>query len=185
MFLSARSPFLNVLSEGNVAKTLKLMDAAARYQAHARRGAGAMPAGGQRGFHIAGSIARNLGSEYVQGLKSGELARSGDVLAQEQATVQQARGKSWIRWARKAPHRSCAANLGRVLGLGAEARYFAGAGHHVFVYEALQAYTLLWRKGSIAEKSAAAALPYSSAGHRTRPGFLRWGTWKQATITTA
>jgi serine/threonine protein kinase/tetratricopeptide (TPR) repeat protein len=79
-----QSPFLNVLSDSNVVKTLKLMekspetkltpDVARELCQRARSKA-----------YIAGSIA-NLGSEYVLGLKVVNC-QSGDVLVQEQATA--------------------------------------------------------------------------------------------------
>jgi eukaryotic-like serine/threonine-protein kinase len=79
-----QSPFLNVLSDSNVAKTLKLMtkppdtkltpDVARELCQRASSKA-----------YIAGSIA-SLGSQYVLGLKVVNC-QSGDLLAQEQATA--------------------------------------------------------------------------------------------------
>ena len=46
-----QSPFLSVLSDSRVAKTLKLMTRPARHETHARGDPRALPAGGQQGVH--------------------------------------------------------------------------------------------------------------------------------------
>jgi eukaryotic-like serine/threonine-protein kinase len=79
-----QSPFLNVLSDDNVAATLKLM---------ARPGTAAVTPEVARELclragskaYVAGSIA-SLGSEYVLGLRA-VACQSGDTLAQEQVTA--------------------------------------------------------------------------------------------------
>ena len=79
-----QSPFLNVLSDSNIAKILKLMTKPpdTRLTPDVARGFASVP--GSKAY-IAGSIA-SLGSQYVLGLKVVNC-QSGDVLAQEQATA--------------------------------------------------------------------------------------------------
>jgi eukaryotic-like serine/threonine-protein kinase len=79
-----QSPFLNVLSDSNVRKTLKLMEKPpdAKLTPGVARDL-CMRAGSKA--YIAGSIA-TLGSQYVLGLRVVNC-QSGDVVAQEQATA--------------------------------------------------------------------------------------------------
>jgi serine/threonine protein kinase/tetratricopeptide (TPR) repeat protein len=79
-----QSPFLNVLSDSNVGKTLKLMARPPDTKLTPDVARDLCQRAGSKAY-IAGSIAR-LGSEYVLGLKAVNC-QSGDTLAQEQATA--------------------------------------------------------------------------------------------------
>ena len=76
-----QSPFLNVLSDSEVTKTLQLMTRPDDTKLHLRWPANF--ASGRAAKHLAGSIG-SLGSQYVLGLKAVNC-RSGDTLAEEQA----------------------------------------------------------------------------------------------------
>jgi eukaryotic-like serine/threonine-protein kinase len=79
-----QSPFLNVLPEGKVASTLKLMMRPSNTKLTPEITREVCQRSGSRAY-IDGSVA-NLGSQYVLGLKVVDC-RSGEVLAQEQATA--------------------------------------------------------------------------------------------------
>jgi eukaryotic-like serine/threonine-protein kinase len=79
-----QSPFLNVLSDGEVAKTLRLMTRPAGTKLTPEVTRELCQRAGSRAY-IAGSIG-SLGSEYVLGLKAVNC-QSGDMLAQEQVTA--------------------------------------------------------------------------------------------------
>jgi tetratricopeptide (TPR) repeat protein len=79
-----QSPFLNVLSDSNVAKTLKLMTRPRDTKLTPDIARELCQRAGSKAY-IAGSIA-SLGSQYVLGLKVVNC-QSGDALAQEQATA--------------------------------------------------------------------------------------------------
>ena len=79
-----QSPFLNVLSDNTVGKTLKLMEKPSDTKLSADVARELCQRAGSKAY-IAGSIA-SLGSQYVLGLKVVNC-QSGDVLAQEQATA--------------------------------------------------------------------------------------------------
>jgi serine/threonine protein kinase/tetratricopeptide (TPR) repeat protein len=79
-----QSPFLNVLSDNQVTKTLKLMTLSADTRLTPEVARDLCQRTGSRAF-IAGSIA-SLGNEYVLGLKAVNC-QSGDTLAQEQVTA--------------------------------------------------------------------------------------------------
>jgi eukaryotic-like serine/threonine-protein kinase len=79
-----QSPFLNVLSDSGVAKTLKLMTKPPDTRLTPEVARELCQRAGSKAY-IAGSIA-SLGSQYVLGLKVVNC-QSGDVLAQEQATA--------------------------------------------------------------------------------------------------
>jgi eukaryotic-like serine/threonine-protein kinase len=79
-----QSPFLNVLSDSNVAKTLKLMTKPPDTKLTPEVARELCQRTGSKAY-IAGSIA-SLGSQYVLGLKVVNC-QSGDTLAQEQATA--------------------------------------------------------------------------------------------------
>jgi eukaryotic-like serine/threonine-protein kinase len=79
-----QSPFLNVLSDSNVAKTLKLMTRPRDTKLTPDIARELCQRAGSKAY-IAGSIA-SLGSEYVLELKAVNC-QSGDLLAQEQATA--------------------------------------------------------------------------------------------------
>jgi len=79
-----QSPFLNVLSDSNVAKTLKLMTKPPDTRLTPDVARELCQRAGSKAY-IAGSIA-SLGSQYVLGLKVVNC-QNGDLLAQEQATA--------------------------------------------------------------------------------------------------
>jgi eukaryotic-like serine/threonine-protein kinase len=79
-----QSPFLNVLSDSNVAKTLKLMEKPPDTKLTPDLARDLCLRAGSKAY-VAGSIA-SLGSQYVLGLKVVNC-QSGDVLTQEQATA--------------------------------------------------------------------------------------------------
>ena len=66
-----QSPFLNVLSDSKVAKTLQLMTRPAEHETHARGGPRALPAGGQQGLHC--RIDWQSGQRICAGVEGGEL----------------------------------------------------------------------------------------------------------------
>jgi len=79
-----QSPFLNVLSDSEVAKTLQLMTLPASTKITPEVARDLCQRAGSKAY-LAGSIG-SLGSEYVLGLKAVNC-RSGDTLAQEQVTA--------------------------------------------------------------------------------------------------
>jgi len=79
-----QSPFLNVLSDSEVAKTLKLMTLPANTRLTPEVAHEICQRAGSKAY-LAGSIG-SLGSEYVMGLKA-VSCQSGDILAQEQVTA--------------------------------------------------------------------------------------------------
>jgi serine/threonine protein kinase/tetratricopeptide (TPR) repeat protein len=79
-----QSPFLNVLSDSQVAKTLQLMTRPANTKLTPELARDLCQRAGSTAY-IAGSIT-SLGSQYVLGLKAVNC-QSGDTLAQEQATA--------------------------------------------------------------------------------------------------
>jgi eukaryotic-like serine/threonine-protein kinase len=79
-----QSPFLNVLSDNKVAATLKLMEKPPDTKLTSDVSRELCERAGSKAY-IAGSIA-SLGSDYVLGLRAVNC-RSGDLLAQEQATA--------------------------------------------------------------------------------------------------
>ena len=79
-----QSPFLNVLPESKVAKTLKLMTLERSTPLTPSVASEVCQRAGSKAY-VAGAIG-SLGSEYVVGLKAVNC-RSGDTLAQEQATA--------------------------------------------------------------------------------------------------
>src|ERR1700690_725602 len=79
-----QSPFLNVLSDGEVTKTLKLMTRSADTKLTPEVARELCQRGGSKAY-IAGSIDR-LGNDYVLGLKAVNC-QSGDTLAEEQVTA--------------------------------------------------------------------------------------------------
>jgi tetratricopeptide (TPR) repeat protein len=157
-----QSPFLNALSDGQVAKTLQQMTRPARTRLTPEVARELCQRAHSKAY-IVGSIA-SLGSEYVLGLKAVNC-QNGDVLAQEQVT---------------------AATKEKVLDtLGAEASKLRGelgeslatvqkfdvplAEATTSSLEALQAYSL-GRKARN-EKGAAAALPYHQRAIELDPNF--------------
>jgi serine/threonine protein kinase len=99
-----QSPFLNVLSDSKVAKTLHLMTRPADAKLTPEVTRELCQRAASKAY-LAGSIA-SLGSEYVLGLKAVNC-QNGDALAEEQATAA-TKEKVLTRWALRPP--SCAAN---------------------------------------------------------------------------
>jgi eukaryotic-like serine/threonine-protein kinase len=79
-----QSPFLNVLSDGEVAKNLKLMTRPANTKLTPEVARELCQRAGSKAY-LAGTIG-SLGSEYVLGLKA-VTCQSGDMLAEEQVTA--------------------------------------------------------------------------------------------------
>src|SRR5208337_3954745 len=79
-----QSPFLNVLPDGQVSKTLKLMMRPTDAKITPELARGLCQRAGSKAY-VAGSIG-SLGSEYVLGLKAVNC-QSGDTLAEEQVTA--------------------------------------------------------------------------------------------------
>jgi len=158
----SQSPFLNVLSEGNVAKTLKLMTRPpdTRLTPDVAREL-CLRAGSEA--YIAGSIA-SLGNEYVQGLKVVNC-QSGDVLAQEQATAaSKEKVLDTLGETASKLRRELGESLASVQKLDTSLEQATTSS-----LEALQAYTL--GEKAYREKSAAAALPYHQRAIELDPGF--------------
>jgi eukaryotic-like serine/threonine-protein kinase len=99
-----QSPFLNVLSDSQVAKTLQQMTRPVGTKLTPEVTRELCQRAGSKAY-LAGSIG-SLGSEYVLGLKAVNC-QNGDTLAQEQVTAA-AKGRCWTCWARR--HPSCVAN---------------------------------------------------------------------------
>ena len=139
-----QSPFLNVLSDNEVATTLQLMTRPAEHETTPDVARELCQRAGSKAY-VAGSIA-SLGSQYVLGLKAVNC-QNGDLLAQEQVTaaakekVLDALGKAGIQVAQR---------IGRVARYGAEVRCSAGRGDHIFARspESVQP----WRKGISRER---------------------------------
>ena len=66
-----QSPFLNVLSDSEVARNLQLMTRPARHKTHARGSPRALPAGGQQGLHW--RVDCQPGQRICAGIEGGEL----------------------------------------------------------------------------------------------------------------
>ena len=162
-----QSPFLNVLSDSKVSKTLKLMtrppdtkltpDVARELCLRAGSNA-----------YIAGSIA-SLGSEYVLGLKAVNC-QSGDTLAEEQIT---ASTKEKVLDALGTAASKLRAELGE--SLATVQRFDVPLSEATTSsLEALKAYSLGVRIGH--EKGGAAALPYHQHAIELDPNFAM-GYW--------
>jgi eukaryotic-like serine/threonine-protein kinase len=157
-----QSPFLNVLPESEVAKTLLQMTRPANTKLTPEVARELCQRAGSRAY-IAGSIG-SLGSEYVLGLKAVNCP-SGDTLAQEQAT---AISKEKVLDALGDAASKLRGELGESL---ATVQKFNVALEHATTpsLEALQAYSLGLRANY--EKGAAAALPYHQRAIELDPNF--------------
>jgi eukaryotic-like serine/threonine-protein kinase len=157
-----QSPFLNVLSDSNVAKTLKLMTRPPGTRLTPDVARELCQRAGSKAY-IAGSIA-GLGSQYVLGLKAVNC-ESGNALAEEQVTaaakekVLDALGKAASKL-----RGELGESLASVQELDAPLEQTTTSS-----LEALQAYTL-GRKAAN-EKGAAAALPYQQRAIELDPNF--------------
>jgi serine/threonine protein kinase/tetratricopeptide (TPR) repeat protein len=156
-----QSPFLNVLSDSKVKKTLKLMEKPSDSKLAPDVAREVCQRAGSKAY-IVGSIA-SLGSQYVLGLK-GVNCQSGDTLAQEQ---NRAAAKEKVLDALGAAASKLRGELGESLATMqkfdvplAEATTSS--------LEALQAYSL---GGKAREKDSAAALPYYQRAIELDPNF--------------
>ncbi|MGA7929794.1 MAG: hypothetical protein WCA20_27850 [Candidatus Sulfotelmatobacter sp.] len=157
-----QSPFLNVLSDGKVTKTLKLMTRPADTKLTPDVARELCQRAGSKAY-LAGSIA-SLGSEYVLGIKAVNC-QSGDALAQEQVT---APSKEKVLDALGGAASKLRGELGESLAtvqkfdmLPAEATTSS--------LEALKAYSL--GQKAYREKGAAASMPYYQDAIRLDPNF--------------
>ena len=157
-----QSPFLNVLSDSEVAKTLQLMTRPADTKLTPEVARELCQRAGSKAY-IAGSIG-SLGSEYVLGLKAVNC-QSGDTLAEEQVT---AASKEKVLDALGEAASKLRGELGESL---ATVQKFDVplAQATTSSLEALKAYSL-GRKADN-EKGAAAALPYDQRAIELDPNF--------------
>jgi serine/threonine protein kinase/tetratricopeptide (TPR) repeat protein len=157
-----QSPFLSMLSDGKVAKTLQLMTRPADTRLTPEVARELCQRAGSQAY-LAGSIG-SLGSEYVLGLKAVNC-QNGDALAQEQVT---AASKEKVLDALGGAASKLRAELGESL---ATVQKFDVplAEATTPSLEALKAYSL--GRKSIHEKSVAAALPYDQRAIELDPNF--------------
>jgi serine/threonine protein kinase/tetratricopeptide (TPR) repeat protein len=157
-----QSPFLNVLSDSEVAKTLKLMTRPADAKLTVEVTRELCQRAGSKAY-LAGSIA-SLGSEYVLGLKAVNC-QSGDTLAQEQVT---AKSKEKVLDALGQAASKLRTELGESL---ATVQKFDVPLEHVTTssLEALKALSLGTETAD--EKGSAAALPYHHRAIDLDPNF--------------
>jgi len=157
-----QSPFLNVLSDSNVAKTLKLMEKPPDTKLTPDVARELCQRAGSKAY-IAGSIA-SLGSQYVLGLKVVNC-RSGDTLAQEQAT---AASKEKVLDAVGEVAAKLRGELGESLA-SVQKLDVPLSEATTSSLEALQAYSLGGKASR--EKGPAAALPYYQRAIELDPNF--------------
>jgi eukaryotic-like serine/threonine-protein kinase len=161
-----QSPFLNLLSDSQVAKTLQLMTRPVGTKLTSEVARELCQRAGSKAY-IAGSIG-SLGSEYVLGLKA-VSCQSGDTLAQEQVTA--ASKEKVLDTLGKA-----ASKLRRELGesLATVQRFDVPlAEATTSSLEALKAYSLGVKAS---DKDAASALPYDQRAIQLDPNFAM-GYW--------
>ena len=151
-----QSPFLNVLSDGTVAKTMRQMTRPADTKLTPELATELCQRAGSKAY-IVGAIG-NMGSEYVLGLKAVNC-QSGDTLAQEQVT---ASSKENVLDALGKAASKLRGELGESL---ATVQKFGVPLAHATTssLDALKVYSLGLK--AFAEKGPAAALPYHSASH--------------------
>ena len=162
-----QSAFLNVLSESNVTKTLKLMTAPPDAKLTPDIAREVCERTGSKAY-IAGSIA-NLGSQYVLALKVVNC-RTGDLLAQEQAT---ATAKEKVLNALGEAASKLRGELGESLATVQKLDVPLSEATTSSL-EALQAYSLGAKATN--EKGPAAALPYDQHAIELDPNFAM-GYW--------
>ena len=162
-----QSPFLNVLSESDNAKTLQLMTLPAGTKLTPQVARELCLRAGSKAY-IAGSIA-SLGSEDVLGLRA-VSCQGGDTLAEEQVT---AASKERVLDALGEAATKLRGELGESL---ATVRRFDVPLEQATTssLEALQAYSLGWKAQN--EKGPAAALPYHQRAIELDPNFAM-GYW--------
>jgi len=162
-----QSPFLNVLSDSEVAKTLELMTRPADAKIIPAVARELCQRAGSKGY-IAGSIG-SLGSEYVLGLKALNC-QNGDTLAEEQVT---AASKEKVLDALGEAASKLRGELGE--SLATVRKYDVPlAEATTSSLEALKAYSLGLK--SYDEKGAATALPYHQRAIQLDPNFAM-GYW--------
>ena len=174
----SQSPFLNVLSEGNVEKTLKLMTRPPDTRLTPDVARELCQRAGSKAY-IAGSIA-GLGSQYVLELKVVNC-ENGDTLGREQATA--ARKEKVLDTLGKAASKLRGELERRSLADGAEAGCAAGTRPPRLLSKPYRP-THCGRE-AYREKSSGAALPYHQRAIEPATPILPWATSKLATITTA
>jgi len=157
-----QSPFLNVLSDGNVATTLKLMTRPPDSKLTPEVAREVCQRAGSKAY-IAGSIS-SLGSQYVLGLKVVNC-QSGDTLAQEQAT---AAAKEKVLEALGEAASKLRGELGESLA-SVQKLDVPLAQATTSSLEALQAYSLGLK--AYREKGEAAALPHHQRAIALDPNF--------------
>ena len=162
-----QSPFLNVLSDNQVAATLQMMTRPATTKLTPELARDLCQRAGSKAY-LAGSIG-SLGSEYVLGLKAVNC-QSGDTLTEEQVT---AASKEKVLDALGEAASKLRGELGESLATVQKfdvplARATTSS------LEALKAYSLGWR--TYGEKGAAAALPYFQRAINLDPKFAM-GYW--------
>jgi serine/threonine protein kinase/tetratricopeptide (TPR) repeat protein len=157
-----QSPFLNVLSDSQVAKTLKLMTRPVSTKLTPDLAHDLCQRAGSKAY-VAGAIG-SLGSEYVLALKAVNC-QSGDTLAEEQVT---AASKEKVLDALGKAASKLRGELGE--SLATVQRFDVPlADATTSSLEALQAYSL--GKRILSEKGAAAALPYHQHAIELDPNF--------------
>ncbi len=157
-----QSPFLNVLPDAEVAKTLQLMTRPAGAKLTAEVTREICQRAGSKAY-IAGSIS-NLGSEYVLGLKAVNC-QSGDTLAEEQVT---ATSKEKVLDALGGAASKMRGELGESL---ATVQRFDVPLEQATTssLDALKAFSLAAK--TVREKGSAAALPYDQRAIQLDPNF--------------
>ncbi len=157
-----QSPFLNVLSDSEVAKNLKLMTRPADTKLTSAVARELCQRAGSKAY-IAGSIG-SLGSEYVLGLKAVNC-QSGDTLAEEQVTAaSKEKVLDTLGQAATKLRGELGESLGTVQKLDVPLEQATTSS-----LEALQAYSLGDKVGD--EKGPAAALPYDQRAIELDPNF--------------
>jgi eukaryotic-like serine/threonine-protein kinase len=157
-----QSPFLNVLSDSNVSKTLNLMEKPPDTKLTPDVARELCQRAGSKAY-IAGSIA-SLGSQYVLGLKVVNC-QSGDMLAQEQAT---AAGKEKVLDTLGEAASKLRGELGESLATVQKLDVPLSEATTSSL-EALQAYSFGVKASR--EKSSSAALPYDQRAIQLDPNF--------------
>jgi len=157
-----QSPFLNVLSDSQVAKTLKLMTRPASTKLTPEVGREVCLRAGSKAY-LVGAIG-SLGSEYVLGLKAVNC-QSGDTLAEEQVT---AASKEKVLGTLGEAASKLRAELGESLP-SVQKFDVPLAEATTSSLEALKAYSL--GKRALSEQGAAAALPYHQRAVQLDPNF--------------
>jgi len=162
-----QSPFLNVLSDSEVAKNLKLMTRPADAKLTPEVAHELCQRAGSKAY-LAGSIG-SLGSQYVLGLKAVNC-QSGDTLAEQQVT---AASKEKVLDTLGEVATKLRGELGESLAT-VQKLDVPLAGATTSSLEALQAYSLGGKAGN--ERGAAAALPFDQRAIQLDPNFAM-GYW--------